>query len=101
MKTNLLYHVFYRDKNNAPGHSKYLCSSAGVAFAQCQIEHPGARMLKAQCHGQYGNADGHTDFEPPPVQRDPVKEPKPCRLPKPDEREDVMPFYDEVQQHRS
>lgn len=43
-----------------------------------------------------GEVVGATVYNPPPVQRDPVKEPRPCRALKPTEKDGTMPFYDSV-----
>lgn len=71
----------------------------GNAFAKCQKANPGAVMLQAECRSKnpenpYRGAV--TRYEALPIQRDPVKEPRPARPPKPKERDGIMPFYDEV-----
>lgn len=93
------YQVEYR--NDGDSQSKYeefdTCKDAGMAFARCQKLHPGAKMIHCMAFNEetgYGTAQ--MPHDPPPVQRDPVKEPRPCRAPKPNERDGVMPFYDEV-----
>jgi hypothetical protein len=72
----------------------------GVAFAQCQKENPGCTMLHATAKSKIGDSLAKTDYDPPPVQRDPVKPPRPYRALKPDEKDGVMPFYDEVKSER-
>lgn len=69
----------------------------GEAFAKCQKLHPGAIMLQAvRRQLRAGEVVGATVYNPPPVQRDPVKEPHPFRVPKPSEKDGTMPFYDSV-----
>lgn len=69
---------------------------AGSAFARCQKQHPGATML--QCTREQvtcGKVIAWTEYCAPAVQRDPLREPRPCRTPRKDEKDGVMPFYDE------
>lgn len=72
------------------------CKDAGTAFAKCQTANPGAKMLHCTAEGGVGVSRGVIEYDPPPVQRDPGKQPRPCRAPKPDEKDGVMPFYDSV-----
>lgn len=72
------------------------CKDAGMAFAKCQQENPGAKMLHCIASSGTGVFVGKTEYEPPPVQRDPVKAPLPARALKPNEEDCRMPFYDEA-----
>lgn len=72
------------------------CRDAGMAFAKCQKDNPGAKMLHCIASSGTGIFIGKTEYEPPPVQRDPVKAPLPPSALKPDEEECRMPFYDET-----
>lgn len=69
----------------------------GSAFARCQKAHPGAVMVEAaRRETSQGRTVAYTAYPAPPVQRDPVKEPRPCCAPHRDELDGIMPFYDEV-----
>lgn len=70
----------------------------GSAFARCQKAYPGAVMVEAvrQQIDHNGNLVAKTVHPALPVQRDAQKEPRPCRAPHKDERDGIMPFYDEV-----
>lgn len=72
------------------------CENAGIAFTQCQQENPGCTMLHATACSSVKGFEGRTDYEPPPIQRDPVKTPRPYRRPKRNALDGVMPFYDEA-----
>lgn len=80
------------------GFRKYLdCKDVGMAFAWCQEEFPGCKVLHAVAYGRLaGQINGETHYEPPPAQRDPVKEPRKFRAPKRNERDGIMPFYYEA-----
>lgn len=80
--------------------AQYHSVNPGAAFALCQKANPGCTMLHATAHSGVQGFEARTDYEPPPVQRDPIKEPKPCRAPKPDEKDGTMPFYDQVKSEK-
>lgn len=73
------------------------CKDAGMAFAKAQKEHPGARMVscRAFCRDT-GYGEAQIFHEAPPVQRDPIREPRPAGPPKATDRDGIMAFYDEV-----
>ena len=79
--------------NKAPGSKVFTADNAGTAFAKCLKENPTAVLVKAWVQGVSG---GYCEFDPPAVQRAPRVEPRPARALKPDEKDGVMPFYDEV-----
>lgn len=70
--------------------------NAGTAFAQCLKAYPEAKLIKATVEGHYGAGHGHMDHLPPPVQRAPMKEPRPARALRKKERGCEFGFYDEV-----
>lgn len=90
----MIYHVDFTLDGEAK--SKVIdATDAGHAFATCLKENPGALLVKAWVQGEH-DFGGYCEFDPPPVQREPQKELRPCRALKPKEREGIMPFYDEV-----
>ena len=89
------YTVKYVDDQNQTKTHRIEAVDPGQAFAKCQQYHPGAAMLSALRSGRAGG-EASTTYAPPPVQRDPVKEPRPCRPPKRDELDGTMPFYNQV-----
>lgn len=93
-----IYKVKYRDKDGAEHFDSVEGCSPGNAFAKCQKANPGAVMLeviRSQVDTK-GRVVAQTRYEALPVQRDPVKEPKPFRAPKRDEKDGTMAFYDDV-----
>jgi hypothetical protein len=92
----LHYHVDYELNGQVHTQKDIWASNPGVAIAECQKMFPKAKMIKAWIDGSWKDGYGYTEFLAPPVQRDPVKEPKPYHAPKRNDREGVMPFYDEV-----
>lgn len=95
-----IYKVKYRDKDGAERFDSIEGCSPGNAFAKCQKANPGATMLSAVRDGVFQGSYGRTEYSAVAVQRDPVKEPKPFRAPKPDEKEGTMAFYDNVLSRR-
>lgn len=75
-------------------------NNPGTAFALCQKANPGCTMLHATAHSGVKGFEARTDYEPPPVQRDPVREPRPYRAPQRDEKDGTMPFYDQVKSEK-
>lgn len=71
------------------------CKDAGMAFSWCQKEFPESKMLHATAHSGIGGYEARTEYEPP-FQRDPVKPPRAFRAPRRNERDGIMPFYDEA-----
>lgn len=82
--------------------AKYLyCKDPGQAFAWCQQQFPGCKVVSAVAYGTVnGVVTGQTHYDAPPVQRDPVKEPRKFRVPTRNERDGIMPFYDEALSER-
>lgn len=95
------YEIEYVTANGAPGTAAYSgCKDAGTAFAKCQKDNPGARMVRARAFSGVPPYVGEMWHDYPPVQRDPKPEPRPARAPKPDELDGVMPFYDSVRRRK-
>lgn len=95
----LHYRVDYIEDGFERTQKDIWCSNPGAAFAACQKIHPEAKMLKAWVEGAIeiqGSNCGYQEWEAPPVQRQPVKEQRPSRALKPDEKGCEFPFYDEV-----
>lgn len=101
------YYVDY-EEGGAKKQDKFLdCKDAGMAFALCQKAHPlGRKLIRlagcciAEALSGITGLGAHIDYDPVPVQRDPIKEPRPARAPKKAEREGVMPFFDESESYR-
>lgn len=94
------YYVDY-EEGGAQKQEKFLdCQDAGMAFALCQKAHPLGKMLHCRASSGITGLEAHIDYDPVPVQRDPVKEPRPARAPRKTEREGVMPFFDQAESHR-
>lgn len=72
------------------------CDSAGFAFAKCQKLHPNAQMIHCTASSGIDGFEAKMEHDYVPVQRPPEKPVRPARPPKPDEKDGVMPFYDEV-----
>lgn len=92
------YNVEFLTSGNAPGREQYGdCKDAGMAFAQCQKDHPNCKMVRATAMSGTPPYNATMEHEyPSPMQRPHVEEPRPARAPTADERDGVMPFYDEV-----
>lgn len=90
------YEVKFLTKGGREKIEQFEACDPGNAFARCQKLFPGATMLAAIRDGGFMGGSGRTIFSPPPVQRDPIKEPRPARAPRQNERDGIMPFYDEV-----
>lgn len=88
------YNVDYELEGRSKTQVGVWASDPGKAMAICLKEHPGAKIIKAWKEALSGN--GFQEWFPPPVHREPVKEPRPARALKPNERGCEMPFYDEV-----
>lgn len=73
---------------------------AGMAFAWCQHENPGANMIRATAYGR-SQGEGRIVHLPPPVQRDPVKEPRPARALNKKEKGCEFIFYDQVKSEKA
>lgn len=95
MKTQFKYTVIYSEGGKQK-QADYEAISAGEAFARCLTDHPSCKLLKARSEGSYMGGYGHTDYDPPSVQRLPVKEPRPFRKLKKHEKGCEFPFYDKV-----
>lgn len=93
MKTQFKYTVTFTE-NDKKKSADYDATSAGNAFALCLIDHPDCTLIKARSEGSYMGGYGSIDYDPPPVQRPPVKEPRPFRKPKKHEKVGEFPFYD-------
>jgi|SRR6266446_1821269 len=76
------------------------CKDVGMAFARCQKEHKPCKLIRARAWGRFRDGEGWIDYTPPPVQRDPIKEPRPARALKSTEKGCEFPFYDEVVGHK-
>lgn len=90
----LHYRVDYELEGETYTQKNIWCSNPGAAFAACQKAHPDAKMIKAWVEGAKGF--GYQEWDTPPVQRQPVKDPRPPRALKPEEKGCEFPFYDEV-----
>ena len=80
------FHVDYSINGKAKS-CVYDAENPGTAFAKCLSDNPIAVLTKAWLHGGVNGFEGHCEFDPPPVQREPVKDPRPCRAPKSSETE--------------
>jgi hypothetical protein len=89
----MTYDVQFRTEDGETKIAPYDSDNPGSAFAKCLVENPGCQLLQATARGKF---NFRIDYEPPPVQRDPVKKPHRYRAPKPNERVGEFPFYDEA-----
>lgn len=91
------YTIEYQDEEGVHTEEHPDCGNVGTAFALCLKKHPGAKLIKGRTERFLVGHELWIDYTPPPTQRDPVTEPLSARKPKRDDKEGVMPFYDEVQ----
>lgn len=90
-----VYHIKFRTPEGTYETEEVDGCDPGNAFAKCQKAHPGAVMLMGT--RQHRIKKWRITYEPPPIQRDAEKQPRPARPPKRTERDGIMPFYDEAQ----
>lgn len=100
MEEPMKYDVEFKTPTREVKSKTYHVANPGVAFAECQKDNPGCTMLHATAQSGIPGFVGRTDYEPPPVQRDPVTLPRPACAPKPNDKDGVMPFYDAVKSEK-
>lgn len=96
MEEPMKYNVEFKTPTGETKIAEYWVDNPGAAFAQCLIDNPDCTLLHATGGIKQGEYAGRIDYEPPPVQRGIVKQPRRYRRSKRHERDGIMPFYDEA-----